>query len=66
MKATYPKFEPLTDSRKKPFLVVLEVFWHTVIPVLLTYCMVHFESLVFFLPVVVIMFVRLNFDESRR
>jgi hypothetical protein len=65
MRLTFPKFESATAKSSNPFFSVLEIVWHTVIPVVLVYLMMRYNQPLLAVPVLFVLFVRLRPDELR-
>jgi hypothetical protein len=66
MKISIPKFQPATAKTNNPLISIVEIFWHTIIPVILIYLMMKYNQPLLFLPIIFILFVRVKSDDFRR
>jgi len=43
IKTTYKLFKPSTSPTKKPIINIFEIFYHTILPCILTYLIIHLK-----------------------
>ena len=60
IKTTFPRFEPSIKKSKKPLFTIIEISYHTILPILLTYLIITYEMPLLFPILLIPILIRFN------
>jgi len=66
VKTTFPKFESSIKKSKKPILHILEITYHTILPVLITYIILVYKLPIMFPILLIPILIRFKPENIKR